>query len=76
MLWPRIDVQAVALLARGGPASISGWKEHGAALLGELAPNVEILWFDTPHDIPIFAPAEVAAVIERVSSGAAATSGS
>jgi hypothetical protein len=44
--------------------------------LATLAPNVEIRWFDTPHDIPIFAPAEVAAVIERVSSAAAASSGS
>jgi pimeloyl-ACP methyl ester carboxylesterase len=76
MLWPRVDVPAVALLARDGPASISSWKEHGAALLGELAPNVEIRWFDTPHDIPIFAPAEVAAVVEGVSSAAAASSGS
>jgi pimeloyl-ACP methyl ester carboxylesterase len=76
MLWPRVDVPAVALLARDGPASVSSWKEHGAALLGELAPNVEIRWFDTPHDIPIFAPAEVAAVIELVSSAAAASSGS
>jgi pimeloyl-ACP methyl ester carboxylesterase len=76
MLWPHIDVPAVALLARDGPASISSWKEHGASLLAELAPNVEIRWFDTPHDIPIFAPAEVAAVIERVSSAATASSGS
>jgi pimeloyl-ACP methyl ester carboxylesterase len=74
MLWPRIDVPAVALLARGGPASVSGWKEHGAALLATLAPNVEVRWFDTPHDIPIFAPAEVAAEIERVSSAAATSS--
>jgi pimeloyl-ACP methyl ester carboxylesterase len=74
MLWPRIEVPAVALLARGGPASISNWKEHGAALLATLAPSVEIRWFDTPHDIPIFAPAEVAAEIERVSSAAAAGS--
>jgi pimeloyl-ACP methyl ester carboxylesterase len=76
MLWPRLDVPAVALLARDGPASISSWKEHGAALLAELASNVEIRWFETPHDIPIFAPAEVAAEIERVSSAAAASSGS
>jgi pimeloyl-ACP methyl ester carboxylesterase len=74
MLWPRIDVPAVVLLAREGPASISGWKEHGAALLATLAPNVEIRWFDTPHDIPIFAPAEVAAEVERVSSAAATSS--
>ncbi|HEX9098415.1 MAG TPA: alpha/beta fold hydrolase [Candidatus Dormibacteraeota bacterium] len=73
MLWPRIDVPAVVLLARGGPASISGWKARGAALLATLAPNVEIRWFDTPHDIPIYAPAEVAAEIERVSSTAAAS---
>jgi pimeloyl-ACP methyl ester carboxylesterase len=72
VLWSRIDVPAVAMLARGGPASISGWKERGAALLATLAPSVEIRWFDTPHDIPIFAPAEVAAEIERVSSAAAA----
>ncbi len=74
MLWPCIDVPAVAMLARGGPASISTWKEHGAALLATLAPNVEIRWFDTPHDIPIYAPAEVAAEIARVSSAAAAGS--
>jgi pimeloyl-ACP methyl ester carboxylesterase len=71
MLWPRIEVPAVVMLARGGPASISGWKEHGAALLATLAPSVDIRWFDTPHDIPIFAPAEVAAEIERVSSASA-----
>jgi pimeloyl-ACP methyl ester carboxylesterase len=72
VLWPRIDVPAVALLARGGPASISGWKERGAARLATLAPRIEVRWFDTPHDIPIFAPAEVAAEVERVSSAAAA----
>jgi pimeloyl-ACP methyl ester carboxylesterase len=76
VLWPRIEVPAVALLARGGPASISSWKEHGAARLAEVAPNVVIRWFDTPHDIPIYAPAEVAAEIERISSAAAASSGS
>jgi pimeloyl-ACP methyl ester carboxylesterase len=73
VLWPRIDVPAVAMLARGGPASISGWKERGAALLATLAPSVDVRWFDTPHDIPIYTPAEVAAGIERVSSAAAAS---
>lgn len=76
MLWPHIDVPAVVLLARSGPASISGWKEHGAALLATLAPQVEIRWFDTPHDIPIYAPAGVAAEIGRVSSAAAGSSDS
>ncbi len=76
VLWPRIEGPAVALLARGGPSMITGWKERGAALLATLAPDVEVRWFDTPHDIPLFAPAEVAAEIERVSSPAATSPGS
>jgi hypothetical protein len=76
MLWPHLEVPAVALLAREGPARISSWKEHGVALLATLAPSVEVRWFDTPHDIPIFAPAEVAAEVERVSSAAAPSKGS
>jgi pimeloyl-ACP methyl ester carboxylesterase len=76
MLWPHLEVPAVALLAREGPARISNWKEHGAAQLATLAPSVEVRWFDTPHDIPIYAPAEVAAEVERVSSAAAPSKGS
>lgn len=76
VLWPSIGVPAVAMLARGGPAAVSRWKERGAGLLATLAPNVEVRWFDTPHDIPLFAPAEVAAEIERVGSRAAASPGS
>jgi hypothetical protein len=70
-LWPRVDVPAVALLARGDPNRVSGWKELGAARLATLAPRVAIRWFDTPHDIPIFAPAEVAAEVERVTAAKA-----
>jgi pimeloyl-ACP methyl ester carboxylesterase len=71
LLWPRLAVPALALLARGGPASISSWKERGAARMATLAPRVEIRWFDTPHDIPLYASAEVAADVERVSAAAA-----
>ena len=71
VLWPRLDVPAFALLARGGPPSISSWKELGAARLARLAPGVGIRWFDTPHDIPMYAPADVAAEVERVSAAAA-----
>ncbi len=76
VLWPRVQVPAVVLLARGGPTAISSWKERGVAQLATLAPNIDVCWFDTPHDIPLFAPTEVAAVIERVSSPAAASPGS
>jgi len=76
VLWPRVEVAAVALLARGGPDRIAGWKEQGAARLAVSAPRVEVRWFETPHDIPLFAPAEVAAEIERVSATAAIGPGS
>jgi pimeloyl-ACP methyl ester carboxylesterase len=68
VLWPRISVPATVMLARGGPSAVSGWKERGAERLADLAPAVLIQWFDTPHDIPLFAPADVAAEIERLSS--------
>jgi pimeloyl-ACP methyl ester carboxylesterase len=68
VLWPRVEVAAIALLARGGPDRIAGWKEHGVARLATIAPNVEVRWFDTPHDIPLFAPAEVADEIQRISA--------
>jgi pimeloyl-ACP methyl ester carboxylesterase len=71
VLWPRVEVPAAALLASHGPARIATSREIGAARLAELAPNVEISWFDSPHDIPLFMPAEVAAAIEHVASLAA-----
>lgn len=71
VLWPRVEVPAAALLARHGPARIATSREIGAARLAELAPNVEISWFDSPHDIPLFMPAEVAAAIDHVATPAA-----
>ena len=71
VLWPNVEVPAVALLARHGPARISRSREVGAERLATLAPNVEVHWFDSPHDIPLFMPAEVASAIERIASLAA-----
>jgi len=71
VLWPHVDVPAAALLARHGPARIATSREAGAARLAELAPNVEISWYESPHDIPLFMPAEVAVAIERVGALAA-----
>ena len=68
VLWPRVAVPATVLLARGGPSAVTGWKERGAELLATLAPSVQVRWYDTPHDIPLFAPAEVAAEVERIGS--------
>ena len=71
VLWPRVEVPAAALLARHGPARIASSREMGAARLAELAPNVEIRWYESPHDIPLFMPAEVASAIEHIASLAA-----
>jgi pimeloyl-ACP methyl ester carboxylesterase len=76
VLWPRVDVPAAALLARHGPARISRSREVGAERLAELAPNVEVRWFDSPHDIPLFMPAEVASAVEHVASLAAGSQAS
>jgi len=71
VLWPRVEVPAAALLAKHGPARVSRSRELGAERLASLAPNVEVSWFDSPHDIPLFMPAEVASAVERVASLAA-----
>ena len=68
VLWPRVEVPAVALLAKRGPARISRSRELGAQRLATLAPNVEVRWFASPHDIPLFLPAEVASAVEHVAS--------
>lgn len=74
LLWPRLEVPAVALLAKHGPARISRSREQGAARLATLAPKVEVRWFDSPHDIPLFMPAEVASAVEHVASLVAGSS--
>ena len=71
LLWPNVQVPAVALLARRSLARISRSIDAGVNRLQEIAPHVGVKWFDTPHDIPLFAPAEVAAEVERVSEAAA-----
>ncbi|MDQ6720869.1 MAG: alpha/beta hydrolase [Candidatus Dormibacteraeota bacterium] len=68
VLWPRVEVPAVALLAKHGPARISRSRELGAQRLATLAPNIEVRWFASPHDIPLFLPAEVASAVEHVAS--------
>ncbi|TAN31579.1 alpha/beta hydrolase [bacterium] len=72
VLWPRVEVPAAALLALRSFARVSRSKEAGVARLAAVAPEVEVRWFDTPHDIPVYLPAEVAAEVERI-AGLAAT---
>jgi pimeloyl-ACP methyl ester carboxylesterase len=76
VLWPRVEVPAVALLAKHGPARIARSRELGAQRLATLAPNVEVRWFASPHDIPLFLPTEVASAVEHVASLATGSSAS
>jgi pimeloyl-ACP methyl ester carboxylesterase len=66
LLWTQLQVPAMALLARQGPSRVIAWRETGARKVAEAAPDVEVKWFETPHDIPLHAPAEVAADLERM----------
>jgi hypothetical protein len=71
-LWPRVEVPAAALLAKHGPARISRSREVGAERLAGMAPHVVLRWFESPHDIPLFLPAEVASAVEDVAARAIA----
>jgi hypothetical protein len=37
-----------------------------------MAPHVVLRWFESPHDIPLFLPAEVASAVEEVAARAIA----
>jgi len=66
LLWSALSVPATVLLASAGPAMISAWKRNGADELSIIAPNVDVQWYETPHDIPLYKPAEVANDVERI----------
>jgi pimeloyl-ACP methyl ester carboxylesterase len=74
VLWPAVEGPAAALLAKRSFARISRSTDSGVTRLGEIAPAVEVKWFDTPHDIPLYMPSEVAAEIDRIAHVAAASS--
>lgn len=69
-LWRNVSVPAAALIARKSDARISRSTDSGMQRLGEIAPWVDIKRIDVPHDIPLYAPAEVALEIERVAQQA------
>lgn len=65
-LWRSLAIPAAALIARKSDAKISRSTDTGMQRLSEIAPAVELERFDTPHDIPLYAPAGVAEKIERI----------
>jgi pimeloyl-ACP methyl ester carboxylesterase len=73
LLWPEVQVPAVTLLALRSFARISRSTDAGVNRLREIAPQVAVKWFDTPHDIPLYMPVEVAAEVDRIAGLTAAT---
>ena len=73
-LWPRVAVPAAALIARKSDARISRSTDIGMQRIAEIAPEVAIKRFETPHDIPLYAPAQVAQEIEVIAERAASAS--
>lgn len=65
-LWPLVHVPAAVLVATHSMARISRSTEAGIARLRKVAPAIEVERFETPHDIPLYAPAAVAQEVERV----------
>ncbi|HEX2647713.1 MAG TPA: alpha/beta hydrolase [Candidatus Dormibacteraeota bacterium] len=71
-LWPQVSVPNAALIARKSDARISRSTDAGMIRVAEIAPEVRIVRFPTPHDIPLFDPSGVAREIELVAVQAAA----
>lgn len=74
LLWPAIDVPAAALLALRSFTRTSRAADGRVNRLSEIAPEVDVKWFDTPHDIPLYMPAEIASAIDEIARLAAARS--
>lgn len=73
-MWAALRCPVGVLLARSGPPDFIRMKEVGAEELLRHEPDADVHWFDTPHDIPLYQPAEVAAELVRLAELAASSS--
>lgn len=71
--WPRVHAPAIVLSARHTFPRIAQSVEEGRQRLHEIAPDVKVKRLDSPHDIPLYLPAEVASEINRISAADANT---
>lgn len=71
VLWPAIEVPAAALLALRSFGRVSRSTDGRVKRLEDIAPEVQVKWFDTTHDIPLYLPAEIASEIEAIARAAA-----
>lgn len=71
-LWPRLNVPATVLVAQRTFARMRQAVEEGIERLQASAPAVVVKRMDSPHDIPLFLPAAVAAELAAVTTAAGA----
>jgi pimeloyl-ACP methyl ester carboxylesterase len=74
-LWAKVTCPVAVLLARSGPGEFVRMKERGAEELRAHKPGARIRWFDTPHDIPLYQPAEIARELVKLAEEAAGRRG-
>ena len=65
-LWPRVRGPILAALAAQSWEPFLVAKREGAQKLRELRPDALIRWYDSPHDIPVVKPAELARDLDRL----------
>jgi len=70
ILWSHVSVPALVLRARQGFGRFSRSIDDAISKLQVIAPEVEVESLDSPHDVPLYLPAEVAAEIDRMARSA------
>jgi pimeloyl-ACP methyl ester carboxylesterase len=53
------------------PSSFLEWRRRSAERVEELRPDARLRWYDSPHDIPLVRPEELALDLERTAVAAA-----
>jgi pimeloyl-ACP methyl ester carboxylesterase len=65
LIWPRLEIPVTIILAKGNSV-LDDWKESSAASVLGVSPGAEVLRYESPHDIPIHFPAQIANDLERL----------
>jgi pimeloyl-ACP methyl ester carboxylesterase len=73
-LFPAVEGPVLLALAgrtwAGAPASFAEWKGRSAQAARAIRPDAQLRWYDSPHDIPLARPVELAADVERTALAA------
>jgi pimeloyl-ACP methyl ester carboxylesterase len=53
------------------PSSVLEWRRRTVERVRQLRPDAQVRWYDSPHDVPLVCPVELALDLERISVAAA-----